>query len=205
MLLKIVGAVVLLLASASHAAEEVGEIDVCLCSDVDACKEKMSAAFFPCLEECKPKVTEAGADFPAFHTCLEPFKGKVKAALTCMGKQLNGSCAQEKVTDPKAKLPKSGVEDDHSVEFSEVVEVIKHMGIEAEASKPNFKGKKFYSCMRSCMQSKSEHCAKNLKCALLTPTEEGLSKAGKECAEENGFTEVSRKEMCECMAGAKGK
>jgi hypothetical protein len=137
-------------------------------------------------------VVEAGADFPAFHKCLEPFKGKVKSAISCMGKHLNGSCAQEKLTDPKAKLPKNGVESEDSLEFSEVVEVIKQMGIEAEASKPNFKGKEFYSCMRTCMQSKSEHCAKNLKCALLTPTEEGLTKASKLCAEESGLTKAER-------------
>jgi len=207
MLLKIAGAMALLLATTSHGADEgPGEVDICLCADVDACKEKMSSAFFPCVDECKPKVTEAGADFAAFHKCLEPFKGKVKSTLSCMEKHLNGSgCATEKITDPRDKLPKSGVESEDSLEFSEVVEAIKQLGIETAAKTPNFKGQELYACMRSCMQSKSEHCAKNLKCALFTPTEESVSEAAKTCAAESGIDSTSLKEMCECLAGAKGK
>lgn len=202
MLLKIAGAVVLLLAAASYVADAV---DVCSCADVDACKEKMSSALFPCLEECKPKVTEAGADFDAFHKCLEPFKGKFKATLTCIERHLNGSCAPENTPmspDLSAKLAKLGtLENEAQLEFAEVIVAIKQLGIEAKAPK----GQELHTCMRSCMQSKSGHCAKSLQCTLFAPTEEDLGEVGKKCAEESGITEASLKGMCECMAGAKGK
>src|SRR3954470_18837352 len=79
---------------ASNETEGEG-IGICKCSEVRTCKDKVGNAFFPCLEECKSHVSDAGGDFPAFEKCLVTKKGSFKQALTCMGEKLNGSCVDE--------------------------------------------------------------------------------------------------------------
>ena len=63
-------------------------------------------------------------------------------------------------------------------------------------------GKKFASCVQSCMDKKSGNCAKKLGCGLDLPGDAAVIQTAKQCAINSGLNTQTIQQLCNCAVGA---
>ncbi|KAH7695471.1 P22U protein, partial [Aphelenchoides avenae] len=63
-------------------------------------------------------------------------------------------------------------------------------------------GKKFYGCVRACVDKRGGSCAKRLGCGLNLPSDATIVQNTKECAIRSGFGTAGVQQLCRCAASA---
>jgi hypothetical protein len=86
--------------------------------------------------------------------------------------------------------------------MSEINRMLSRSGVSGQVQSLLSQGKKFVSCMKSCMDKRSGGCAKRLGCGLDLPSDSVIVQQAKQCAISSGFNTQAVQEMCKCAAGS---
>lgn len=85
---------------------------------------------------------------------------------------------------------------------AEINRMLTRNGVSGQVQSLLSTGKKFISCMKSCMDKKSGGCAKRLGCGLDLPSDSTMVQDTKACAISNGFNTQGIQQICMCVAGS---
>jgi len=86
--------------------------------------------------------------------------------------------------------------------MSEINRMLSRSGVSGQVQSLLLHGKKFVSCMKSCMDKRSGGCAKRLGCGLDLPSDSVMVQNAKSCAISSGFNTQGVQQLCKCAAGA---
>lgn len=124
---------------------------------------------------------------------------KIKQALKCIEANNKDSCAQ----GPGKEVPKRYPETLKIAAVSEINKMLDRSGVDTKEVKGLVgQGKKYYSCMKTCMDKKAGQCADKLGCGLDLPSDTVLVQQGKKCAVSAGFDNEQIRELCKCAVDA---
>lgn len=170
----------------------------CTCSAVEPCKNAYTNSIMSCADECQSHATAIGANYGQLRSCLLKKEPQIKQALQCAEKGLPNACA----SSPGHQVPKRYPETLKIAAMSEINRLLSRAGVSSQVKSLMAQGKKFYSCMRSCMDRHSGHCAKKLGCGLLLPPDNVMVQNAKQCAIRSGFGTAGVQELCRCAAAS---
>ncbi|CAD5208682.1 unnamed protein product [Bursaphelenchus xylophilus] len=170
----------------------------CLCSDVEPCKKNYVDSVIPCADSCQEHAAALGANYQQLRSCLLQKEPQLRAAMSCAEGNLRDSCANA----PGQTVPKRYPETLKIAAMSEINRMLSRAGIASQAKGLLASGKKFYGCMKSCMDKKSGQCAKKMGCGLKLPSDSQLVQEGKQCAIQAGFNTQGVQSLCHCAQNA---
>ncbi|KAI6203683.1 hypothetical protein M3Y94_00584900 [Aphelenchoides besseyi] len=170
----------------------------CTCSAVQPCKSSYVDSILPCADSCQQHAAAIGANYQKLRSCLLQKEGAIRSTLQCTEGKLANSCA----AGPGKMVQKRYPETLKIAAMSEINRMLSRSGVSGQVQSLLAHGKKFVSCMRSCMDRKSGNCAKKLGCGLDLPSDTVMVQNAKSCAIASGFNTPGVQQLCQCAASA---
>ncbi|KAE9419290.1 hypothetical protein Angca_001366 [Angiostrongylus cantonensis] len=167
----------------------------CMCKDFLPCKNSAVASIISCADHCKNHVTELGASYPAFRSCLVSSEPMFNAMLKCQEQHLQGACTDS----PGQMVPKRYPETMKIAAFTEINSMLTRSGIQNEAKNFLTTGKKFVTCIMKCSERGAGSCLKKLNCGLALPSDVEVIQTTKRCAIEGGLNTQALRNLCQCF------
>ncbi|XGW23201.1 hypothetical protein V3C99_005443 [Haemonchus contortus] len=170
----------------------------CTCKEVDQCKRLATGNIMQCADQCQRHIAALGASYQGTRNCLRSQEPLIGATIRCQSNQLAGSCARR----PGGKVPKRYPETLKLAAYAEIESQLARSGIQRQARPFLAAGKKFSSCIMSCMDRGGGNCFKKLNCGLALPPDNVLVQQTKQCALRSGLNTPAVQQLCRCLAAA---
>jgi hypothetical protein len=170
----------------------------CTCSEVQPCKSQYLNSLLPCADSCQQHAAALGANYGQLRQCLMQRESAIRGTMQCTEQTLSNSCAAQ----PGGMVPKRYPETLKIAALSEINRMLSRAGVAEQAKALLGQGKKFYSCLRSCMDKRAGNCSKKLGCGLQLPSDNVMVQNTKRCAIQNGFGTPGVQQLCNCAVGA---
>ncbi|TKR73572.1 hypothetical protein L596_020870 [Steinernema carpocapsae] len=179
------------------AAQQIRE---CTCAEIQQCEAKYVDQLVPCADSCKQHATSLGANYDILKKCITDKEQVIVASMTCTEKALSNSCAAA----PGKMVNKRYPETLKIAALAEINRMLGSSGIAGQVKSLLATGKKFASCVKTCMDKNTKNCIKKLGCGLDLPSDNELVQIAKKCAINSGFNTAAVQSVCNCAAGAAG-
>uniref|UniRef100_W6N8S7 Uncharacterized protein n=1 Tax=Haemonchus contortus TaxID=6289 RepID=W6N8S7_HAECO len=170
----------------------------CTCKEVEQCKRSATGNIMQCADQCQSHIAALGASYQGTKNCLRSQEPLIGATIRCESSLEAGSCAQR----PGGKVPKRYPETLKLAAYAEIESQLAKSGIQREAKPFLVAGKKFSSCITSCMDRGGGNCLKKLNCGLALPPDNVLVQQTKQCALRSGLNTPAVQRLCNCLAAA---
>ena len=188
----------LLLVLGFAAFSSAQQVPQCTCAQVEPCKNSYVNVILPCADSCQKYATAMGANYAQLRQCMLQKEPNLMQTYSCAQGMLKNICAAR----PGAMTQKRYPETMQLAAMSEINRMIQRSGAGAQLKPLLAQGKKFYGCMRSCMERKTGACHKKLGCSLALPPDNVIVQNTKQCAIQSGFGTEGVRQLCQCAVGA---
>jgi len=153
----------------------------------------------PCADACDHLVVDIGADYTKAKQCVLNQKPKIESAIACVEDALKERAV---CNDSKVMVPKRYAETLELAGIAEIEKMMIRSKVALELNSLLAHGKKFFTCMRKCMDNKADHCITKTGCGLALPADKEVIQMGKQCAINAGFTTPVAQTICQCGLAA---
>ncbi|TKR94562.1 hypothetical protein L596_008829 [Steinernema carpocapsae] len=195
-MLRLVAPILLLLALSHFGLSQM--IPQCTCPAVQPCKNQYANTLIPCVDSCKAHATNLGANYGVLRQCLISRQGQIESTMKCTEASLANTCAAK----PGGSVPKRFPETLKIAALTEINRMLQASGVKNQLKGLLASGKRFYDCVKGCMDKKTNNCLKTLGCGLALPSDTVLVQTAKRCAIQSGFNSAGVQAICNCAAGA---
>ncbi|KAH7726939.1 Protein F55H12.4 [Aphelenchoides avenae] len=170
----------------------------CTCAEVEPCKGALLSTLLPCADSCQKHASALGANYGTLRSCLQQREPAVRATMQCTEQMHSNACSR----GPGGQVPKRYPETLQIAAMSEINRMLNRAGVANQVKSLLAQGKKFYGCIRSCMDKRAGNCAKKLGCGLALPADNVLVQNAKQCAMRSGFGTGQVQQLCQCAVSA---